>query len=105
VNEEVIMQRQTVETLAKASWALPLVAFALNAAASGQGHDVAIPMAFVGFGIYVLAFICGVFSLFMVKRFGTERILVNAIVGTGLSGLLVAVIGAVLFIGVMVRMN
>lgn len=99
------MQRETVETLAKASWALPLVAFLLNAVASGQGSNMAIPMAFVGLGIYVLAFICGIFSLFMVKRFGGEKILVNAIVGTCLSGLLVVMIGGVFFVGVMVRWN
>jgi len=97
------MQRQSVETLAKASWALPLLAFFLNTVASSQGRAIAFAMALVGAGIYLLALICGIIALLMVRKFGKEKILVHAIVGTILSGLLVLLMLGVMILAVAFR--
>ena len=56
-------------------------------------------MGIFSFFMYLVALGCGIFALCMIPRFGREKILVDAIVGTILSTLVVCFfIAAIVFI-------
>jgi hypothetical protein len=85
---------------AKASWMAPLVGIALNlftnmqqqSSTSGtSASGVAMVVGFTSFAIYILGLIFGIFALTRIPKFGTKGILVPAIVGVVIDGILVVV--------------
>ena len=75
---------------AKASWIAPLVAFGLNVLTQGlpgQGRLVAGVASLI---IYVVGLVAGVTALTWMKQYGRERILIPAIVGICINGVLVS---------------
>lgn len=84
------VRRENVITMAKASWALPLVAFVLNMATASQGKDIQFSTAMVGVGMYVLALLLGIAALIVTLKDGLQGVMKHAIIGILLSGTLVA---------------
>jgi hypothetical protein len=81
----------------------PLVGIGLNAITNMQqqtsgtsASSVKMVVGFTSFAIYILGLIFGIFALTRIPKYGTKGILVPAIVGVVIDGLLVAVFSLVI---------
>lgn len=82
--------------LAKASWLAPLLVFLMirflrSGTTSSQATQDMI-LTIVGSFLYLVGFLCGVTALFGLRRHGRKGILVPALIGASISGLLLMIV-------------
>lgn len=83
---------------AKASWVAPIIAFALNGLTQTLPGQARLVVGVASLIIYVVGLVAGITALTWMKQYGRERILVPAIVGICLNGVLVSLFLAVFII-------
>ena len=80
------VRKQTIETLAKASWVLAILAAGLMAYPALRDQQTRMWMALIGLGVFGLGFAVGIFTLAKAFNSGMERAFRHALACTLANG-------------------
>lgn len=85
------VRKERTQTIARVSWIIPVIAIFVPSLVRGMAQSIRVTTDLVTFLLCILAAISAVYAMLQIRSLGKQKILLPALIGLVMNGLLIAI--------------